>query len=52
MGVAIGGVAAALGGILAARHRPDTVLEDGLQFYLVLRNPVTIDTQQFMDPEN
>jgi len=49
VGAGIGGVAVALGGIFAARHRTDTVLEQGIQFFLVLRNPVSVDPQQFMN---
>jgi hypothetical protein len=47
VGVGIGAVAAAIGGVLMAKHRGvDTVIEEGTQFYMVLQTAVSLDRQK------
>jgi hypothetical protein len=50
VGVGIGAVAAAIGGVLMARHRgSDTVIEEGTQFYMVLQTSLSLERQAVAD---
>jgi hypothetical protein len=50
LGIGIGAVAAAIGGVLMAKHRgPDTVIEEGTQFYMVLQMSLSLERQGIAD---
>jgi hypothetical protein len=50
VGVGIGAVAAAIGGVLMAKHRgSDTVIEEGTQFYMVLQTSLSLEKQAVAD---
>jgi len=50
VGIGIGAVAAAIGGVLIAKHRgADTVIQEGTQFYMVLQTSLSLERQRIAD---